>query len=173
MVKTRFNHNWSRRGIALLWGTEILASIVSPDKVLSLRQFFQLVDKWPEELPANDDSTLVVAGFEGTLDLLDTDDAVNWLENTVQEAILSFQDFYEGQAGLVLWLPSGRSRLSMNGATEKYYWKHRATGNEGLPIGRLLFGGVESEIVRLIDNPDINSDNDGKHWIGIHHPRIS
>jgi len=37
----------------------------------------------------------------------------------------------------------------------------------------LLFAGAESEVVRLIDNPDVSADQDGKHWIGLHHPRIS
>ena len=61
----------------------------------------------------------------------------------------------------------------MNSATEKYYWKHRASGAEGLPIGRLLFSGAENEVVRLINAPQTSVDNDGKHWIGLHHPRIS
>ena len=173
MVRTRFNHNWSRRGLALLWDPEALSSIVTPDKVFSLRQFFQLVDHWPDDLPAGDGSTLVVVGLEGALDVLDAEDAVKWLETDAQPAIFSFQDFYEGQAGLVLWLPSGRGKISMNRATENYYWKHRPTGGDGLPIGRLLFTGAESEVVRLIDDPDVGADHDGKHWIGLHHPRIS
>ena len=174
MVRTRFNENWSRRGISLLWGPQALTRIVTPANVLSLRQFFALVDNWSDDdLPADNGNAIVVAGLEGILDVLDAEDAATWLETDLKDAVLSFQSHYEGGAGLIFWLPSGHDRMTMNRATENYVWKHRASGSAGLPIGRLLFAGAESEVERLIDHPDANTDPDGKHWVGLHHPRIS
>ena len=173
MVRIRYNQGWPRRGFALLWDVTTLADMVSPAEVGSLRQFFALVDRWPEDLPAAGGDALVVAGLEGCLDVLDGDDAQRWIERDLKEAVLSFQDHYQGQAGLVFWLPSGRHRISMKGATEEYYWRHRGSGADGLPIGRLLFSGAENEVERLLDSEDGKSDYDGKHWIGLHHPRIS
>ena len=61
----------------------------------------------------------------------------------------------------------------MNGATERYFWKHRPSGNDGLAIGRLLFSGAENEVERILNTDDPKADYDGKAWAGLHHPRIS
>jgi hypothetical protein len=173
MVRIRYNRGWPRRGFAILWEVTTLVEIVSPAEVVSLRQFFAMAKDWPEDLPAADGNAMVVSGMEGCLDVLDADDAQRWIETDLKEAVLSFQDHYQGQAGLIFWVPSGRHRISMKGASEQYFWKHRSSGADGLPIGRLLFSGAESEVERLLNSEDENVDYDGKHWIGLHHPRIS
>jgi len=173
MVRTRFNQGWPRRGFAFLWNAEILANLTAPQSVVSLRAFFSQVDDWPEELPALNGDTIVVSGFEGCLDILDGQDAEQWIEKDLKEAILSFQDYYQGQAGLILWVPSGQNRISMKGSTEQYYWKHKLSGPDGLPLGRLLFSGAENEIERIMHTEDAAADYDGKYWAGLHHPRIS
>lgn len=173
MVRTRFNHNWPKRGFAILWDTTVLGRLVHPHKVVSLREFFGMVDNWPDELPAAGGDALVVAGMEGCLDVLTSEDAKSWLSGDLKEAILSFQDFYEGQAGLIFWTPSGRHLVSMKGATEEYFWKHRDSGSDGLPLGRLLFAGSENEVERIMDTDDEAADYDGKYYVGLHHPRIS
>jgi len=173
MVKTRFNHGWTRSGFAILWDAELLSTLAAPQDVVSLRQFFAYGDDWPEELPAAQGNALVVAGLEGCLDVLSGEDAVTWIETDLKDAVLSFQDFYGSSAGLILWVPSGRSRISMRGASETYYWKHRDISDDGLPFGRLLFAGAENEVERLLNTDKSNVDYDGKHWAGLHHPRIS
>ncbi len=174
MVRTRFNQGWARRGFALLWDPDTLAAHTDLAKVLSMREFFKLMDAWPDDLPAANGDALVVSGFEGCIDVLDEDDASRWIETDIKNALLSFQDFYQGQAGLIFWLPSGRKRISMKGATEEYFWKHRGTADpDGLPIGRLLWSGAENEVERIIDTDDPHADYDGKHYVGLHHPRIS
>jgi len=173
MVRTHFNRSWIRRGFTLLWDTDLLFGLNNPQNVMSLRQFFTLAENWPEELPAADGDALVVSGFEGCLDVLSENDAIKWIETDLKEAILSFQDFYQGQAGLILWVPSGRNRISMKGASETYFWKRRGVDGNGLSIGRLLFSGAENEVERLLNTNDPQADYDGKHWAGLHHPRIS
>lgn len=173
MVRTRFNQGWSRRGIALLWDAEVLSGLNLPEQVVSLRGFFAMAADWPDDLPSAGGDALVVSGFEGCLDVLGADDAATWIETDLKEAILSFQDFYQGQAGLILWAPSGRNRMSMRGASEEYFWRHGPSGSEGLAIGRLLFSGAENEVERLLNTDDRHADYDGKHWAGLHHPRIS
>jgi hypothetical protein len=174
MVKTRVNQRWPRRGFALLWDADVLASLVTPKDVVSLRQFFSKVHQWrDEDLTAANSNALVVSGVEGCLDVLSGDDAVRWIETDLKEAVLSFQDFSQGDGGLILWMPSGRNRITMKGASEAYYWKHRHSGKDGLPIGQLLFSGAENEVERLLNTDDPHADYDGKHWVGLHHPRIS
>ena len=174
MVFTRLDDAWMRRGFTLLWSPETLANVAQPSQVVSARQFFAMANAWPEELPGSGGDALVVSGFEGCLDVLSGQDAEQWIENDLKEVILSFQDEYQGQAGLIFWLPSGRNRISMTGASEEYYWKHRTSESDrGLHIGRLLWSGAENEVERLLDSEDSGADYDGKAWVGLHHPRIS
>jgi hypothetical protein len=157
----------------LLWDPETLHELIVPEKVLSMRELFELAECWPDILPAEDGNAVVVAGLEGSLDVLDSEDAARWLETDLREVVLKFQDYYEGQAGLILWVPSGRSRITMRGASEEYYWKHSGPGASQLHIGRLLFSGAENEVERILNADDTHVDCDGKHWVGLHHPRIS
>lgn len=172
-MQVRFNHSWPRRGFALLWDTQVLGEIVTPPDVFSMRELIALAGNWPDALPAAGGNAIVVAGLEGSLDVLSTTDAREWLTSDFRDLILSFQDYYEGQAGLIFWMPSGHGRISMKGATEEYFWTHRDSGDSGLPIGRLLFSGAESEVERLLNSDDPDVDVDGKHWVGLYHPRIS
>lgn len=171
MVRTRCDSGWMRSGCSLLWSPELLVKVSEPAEVVSLRQFFSISSNWPDELPSNGGDALVVSGMEGTLDLLDTSDAEKWIEHDLLEQILSFQEEYERQAALIFWVPSGRSRIDMTGASEEYLWKHGAKHDGQLHIGRLLYGGAENEVERILVNGD--SDYDGKGWAGLYHPRIS
>jgi hypothetical protein len=173
MVRVRCNHGWHRRGFSLLWEVKTLVELTEPAAVCSLHRFFALAGNWPENLPAANGDALVGAGLEGCLDILESHDAERWIETDLKDAVLSFQDHYEGQAGLIMWLPSGRHKLTMHGASEQYVWKHRQSGSAGLALGRLLFSGAENEVSRLLDSEQGTTDYDGKHWIGLHHQRIS
>ena len=133
---------WMRRGFSLLWGTDALFSVTTPQDVVSLRAFFAMARSWPEELPGADGDALVVAGVEGCLDALCADDGCTWLETDLKEMILAFQDEYQGQAALILWIPSGGRRIMMSPATEEYSWKSAAPRTApAMPIGRSLWGG--------------------------------
>jgi hypothetical protein len=112
--------------------------------------------------------------MEGVIDTLAPDDAERWLEEDLKPRIFSFQEEYEGQAGLVFWLPSGRQRIHMTRATESYLW-HCAPPSNGktLTLGRILWGGAEADVGRILDTREKSQDCDGPAWIGLHHPRIS
>ncbi len=165
---------WYRRGLSLLWGPELLAEIAKPEEVLSIRGFFELARKWPEDLPSGGGQTLVVAGVEGCLDLLPPPEAATWLEEELRPRLLGFQEEYESQTALVFWLPAGRQRVRMTRAAESYVW-HCAPPRQGetLPLGRILWSGAESDVGRILDPREKSQDFDGPAWVGLHHPRIS
>lgn len=173
MVKTRFNHGWSRRGFCILWDPDTLSELVDPHKVISIRELFAMAEAWPDELPAANGDAVVAAGVEGVLDILDGPHAEQWLLTDLRRVIMSFQEYYDSSACLVLWMPSGRNRISMRGASEQYFYKHTHSPTKELHIGRLLWSGAESEIERIMNSQDKGVDYDGKHWAGLYHPRIS
>lgn len=166
--------SWTRRGVTLLWDAEALMRIAHASQVVPLRRFLGMKGRWPNDLPASGGDALVVAGLDGCLDALEEQDAIQWLENDLRTMLLEFQHGYEGQAALVFWLPTGRSRLSMNPATEHYTWKC-STSHSGaeLDIGRCLWSGAEVDLKRIIRSDEPNPDYDGTAWIGLFHPRSS
>jgi hypothetical protein len=168
------DRSWSRRGVSLLWGPETLAEIATPGEVLSIRGFFGLAGHWPADLPSGGGNTLVVAGVEGCVDVLPPEEAARWLEEELRPKILAFQGEYDSQAALILWLPSGRSRVRMRRATESYNWHCTPPwGNQTIPLGQILWSGAESDVGRILDPRERNQDADGPAWVGLHHPRIS
>lgn len=165
--------SWSRRGLSLLWGPELLAEVSKPEEVLSIRGFCEMARKWPEELPSGGGRTLVVAGLEGSIDVLPPADAETWLEEELRTRMLSFQEEYEGQAALVLWLPTGRQRVQMMRVSGIYMWRCARPGtNQTIPFGQILWSGAESDVGHILDPREKNRDFDGPAWSGLHHPRI-
>jgi hypothetical protein len=165
---------WMRRGFSLLWEPRVLAEMIAPSSVSSIRELFALQKKWPDVLPGAEGDALVVAGIEGCLDSLSEQDAIVWLETDLKAVVLSFQHYYEGQAALILWLASGRSRVGMDLADEEYFWRS-SPGRDGsrLPLGRCLWGGAESDVARILVSEEKDPDPDGEAYVGLHHPRIS
>jgi len=83
---------WQVRGTSWLWDEEARNQICTASEVMSLRQFLRAKGNWPDELPSNGGRTLVVAGLDGSLDLLTPGDAESWLADAIKPAVLSFQD---------------------------------------------------------------------------------
>lgn len=165
---------WKRRGFSLLWDPRALTSVIAPTAVVSIREFFALRKAWPDALPGSKGDALVVAGLDGCLDALSEKDAVAWLERDLKVAVLSFQEHYEGQAALILWLASGRTRIGMDLADEEYFWKvSAAKDGPRLPLGRCLWGGAEADVGRILVSEEKSPDFDGEAYVGLHHPRIS
>jgi len=132
---------WQRRGTSWVWDEEARNQICAASEVWSLRQFLRPVGNWPNDLPSNEGRTLVVAGLDGSLDLLTPGDAEAWLGDVVKPAVLSFQDEYEGEASLVFWLPTGHSRLKVQASTDAVSWLCAAPhGQNKIEFGRILWG---------------------------------
>jgi hypothetical protein len=173
-MNIQLDHGWIRRGFSLLWDANALSKVINPSDVVSIREFFTLAKAWPEELPGSDGNALVVAGIEGCLDSLTDEDGKEWLETDLKRVILSFQEEYEGQAALILWLPSGRRRVSMVRSTEEYFWKNNSSkGERGIPLGRCLWAGSESDVARILLSDEPSPDIDSDAYVGLYHPRIS
>lgn len=140
-MKQTLSTVWQRSGTSWIWDEEARNQVCAAAEVLSLRQFLQLPGRWPDDLPSNEDRTMVVAGLEGSLDLLSPEDAEAWLGDGIKDAILSFQDYYQGEAALVFWLPSGQGRIKWHPATDSIEWRCAAPYNDDLlAFGRILWG---------------------------------
>jgi len=142
-MKQTLDTVWQRRGTSWVWNEEARNQVCVASEVWSLRQFLQAARHWPDDLPSNDNNTLVVAGLEGGLDLLTPEEAEVWLGDAVKDGILSFQSHFEGEAALIFWLPSGQSRIKIYPATDAIEWRCAAPHGESLlAFGRILWGEV-------------------------------
>jgi hypothetical protein len=133
---------WQRRGTSWLWDEEARNQICTASDVWSLRQFLRAAAgcEWPEDLPSHDGNTLVVAGLDGSLDLLVPDDAETWLDKVIKPAILSFQEAYSSELALVFWLPSGHNRIKVQASTDAVSWLCHTPHGHQIDFGRILWG---------------------------------
>lgn len=132
---------WQRRGTSWLWDEEARNQICAASEVWSLRQFLRASGKWPEDLPSNEGNTLVVAGLDGSLDLLTPAEAEAWLADEIKPAVLKFQDEFESDAALVFWLPGANNRLRVNPSTDSVNWLCAAPYRQNeVGFGRTLWG---------------------------------
>jgi hypothetical protein len=158
---------WKRRGTSWIWDDKALAQVCVANEVWSLRQLLRSVGKWPDDLPSNGNNTVVVAGLDGSLDLLTPGDAEIWLGNTVKDAILSFQSYYDGQAALIFWLPSGYGRIKVKAATDAVEWCCAAPHTGAmLDFGRVLWGEAH-------EYPQDILLREGDRPVGLFHLRIT
>jgi hypothetical protein len=161
---------WRQSGVSWLWDDEARNLICKVGEIWSLRQLLRTASapgNWPEELPSNDDRTLVVAGLEGSLDLQAPDDAENWLNDVIKPAILSFQDEYEGNdAALVFWLPGAQGRLPINPASDEVRWLCQIPHKHPIDFGRILWGQAN-------EYPQEILLSEGGAPVGLFHARIT
>lgn len=160
---------WQRRGTSWVWDEEARNQICAASEAWSLRQFLraaQAPGSWPEDLPSNDDQTLVVAGLDGSLDLLTPTDAETWLGDVVKPAVLSFQDAYAGGAALVFWLPGGHNRIKVQSATDEVGWLCHTPHGHQIDFGRILWGQAN-------EYPQEILLRDGSKPAGLFHLRIT
>jgi hypothetical protein len=160
---------WQRRGASWLWDAKARNQICAANEIWSLRQFLRASKapgNWPEELPSNDSRTLVVAGLDGSLDLLTPTDAEAWLGDAIKPAILSFQDEYQGEAALVFWLPGGQGRLPINLARDEVRWLCHAPHGHQIDFGRILWGQAN-------EYPQEILLSEGGAPVGLFHARIT
>lgn len=139
-MRQLFDTVWQRRGTSWLWDEEARNHVCAASEVWSLRQFLRAAGNWPIDLPSNQGKTLVVAGLDGSLDLLAPNDGEVWLGDVIKPAILGFQDEYEGEAALVFWLPVGHNRLRVQASTDAVNWLCHAPHGHQIDFGRILWG---------------------------------
>jgi hypothetical protein len=157
---------WQVRGTSWVWDEEARNQICAANEVWSLRQFLRAKGSWPDDLPSNGGRTLVVAGLDGSLDLLTPGDAEAWLGDAIKPAILSFQDEWGSDGALVFWLPGAHSRVRANTATDEVGWLCHAPHGHQIDLGRILWGQAN-------EYPQEILLRDGGRPAGLFHLRIT
>jgi hypothetical protein len=159
---------WKRRGVSILWDGDTLVKMDAASKVISLRRFFDLFEEgWPEDrLPLVQNGALMVAGIDVSIDALNPEAAIKWMEDEVYPKIYDFQSWAGSDFSLILWM-TDQNRWKENTSANTYEWHLGGKHKGGLfPIGRCIWNGAQND-VRHIEVGD-----QGK-WIGLYLERIS
>lgn len=156
---------WQRRGMSWLWDAQARNHICAAEEIWSLRRFLQADGHWPDDLPSNNNCALVVGGLDGCLDLLIPEDAENCLDAVIKPAVLSFQDYYQGEAALVFWLPDAYRRFEIT-ITDEVFWLCHTPHDHKLDFGRTLWGQTNEYPQEIILSAS------GKP-VGLYHARIT
>ena len=168
MVGELTTGKWKSSGISILWDGEKLAEICNSSEIHSIRSFFQIeMSGWSDRLPSNNGNAIVIAGLDTCIDVLSSEEAVNWMEQELYPKLRSFQMEYENQASLIFWLPSGKKRIKEVASEASYMWLHWDNKTQ-IPISRCLWNGAEKDAKKII-----KQGKDGSEWLGLYHPRIS
>lgn len=84
-----------------------------------------------------------------------------------QDAILSFQNHFEGGAALFFWLPSDHGRIKVHTATDAVSWRCAAPhGESHIDFGRILWGEAR-------EYPQEILLREGGRPVGLFHLRIT
>jgi hypothetical protein len=159
--------SWRYQGFTLLWDAALLGELASSASVLTIRQLTTGARKTDNE------RALLITGVDGAIDALSPADAETWLEHDLRRVLLMFQDEFESQRALILWLPSGRSRIAVEPASQTSLWRCAAPHDtRTLPIGRILWAGAESDVARVV-RAGAARHPDGDDWVGLHLRRVS
>ncbi|MGG0940181.1 hypothetical protein ABHN11_29705 [Brevibacillus centrosporus] len=166
--------SWTRRGISLLWDSNSLSAMCQVEQIHSLRQFlYYYQTEWPEELHSADGFALIVAGLDTIFDTMEPEALTDWLERVFYQALLSFQHAYEGQCGLIFWLPEGQKRIVQNMTDGLFYWKLSGEYHgETITLSSCLWNGAARD-AKLISRSSTLHDVTERDCIGLFHPRIS
>jgi hypothetical protein len=165
-MKVIYDDRYRRKGFSLLWNLSAIKNFGGYKDVLTLRQFLAFIQKVNSNQEIEFEEKPLVVGLEGVLDVLPFDDAERWLGEVLKPAILTYQEFYEGERSLILWIPSGNGRIVESPALGHYLWK---LNGRSLEIGRILWGGSDDGLFQLHSK----NENNQQEWIGLHHTRIS
>ena len=106
------------------------------------------------------------------MDTLHPDAAVDWLEQTVYQAVLDFQEnVADGgrEAALIFWLADPK-RVFHKASEDTYHWHCAGEhSKKSIPLGRCLWNGAQSGVRRIVT---VSAEKKEIH-AGLYQQRIS
>jgi len=130
-----------------------------------MREALSWVDDWPTE-PLGNGQTVLVCGMETFLDVMEPDDAQNFLKNRVKPFVQEFQSQWD-QRGLIFGLGTHQKSFELTASDEEVLFIRR--DGERVRLSYSLWdGSATMNVARLI------RDEQGKSiTVGYYVARIS
>jgi len=156
---------WLRRGSSIVFDRLILGPIISSGALVSIREALRWVSAWPAEPPVKS-QTVLVCGVETILDVMEPDEAQNFLKSRVKPFIQEFQARWD-QRGLVFGFGAHENSFEVKSSSEEVLFKRR--DNKNVRLSYSLWDGSSSmNITRLI-----REEQENRITVGYYVARIS
>ena len=128
---------WQRSGSSIIWDAETLTPLIQKGIAVSLREALTWVDNWPSSFPGNS-KTVLINGLQPVMDLLDKDEAFNFL----REKILKFlRQAKSKDIGVVFAMNASEKNFEVSDLDNQVYY----LGDEKIPITFGLWNGAAKD----------------------------
>jgi hypothetical protein len=157
---------WLYQGSSVVFDKGRLGPLITQDCMISLREALGWLKAWPNE-PGGDGKTVLVAGLEVYLDVMDVADAENLLRRRIKPFILEFQSRWD-QCGLVFGF-SQVEKFKTNTSDDEVLFQRKDRSQ--VRFSRFLWDGNATLDVWCLKDGEVSSTS--KPTIGYHVRRIS
>jgi hypothetical protein len=157
---------WLYQGSSVVFDKASLGPLITQNCMISLREALGWLNNWPDE-PQGTGQTVLVAGLEVYLDLMDTVDAEDLLRKRIKPFILEFQSRWD-QCGLVFGF-SQMEKFKTNTSDEEVLFQRKDRSQ--VRFSRYLWDGNATLDVWCLK--DSEATGTSVPTIGYHVRRIS
>jgi len=158
--------SWLYQGSSVVFTKATLGPLITKNNMISLRQALSWLNAWPES-PDGDGKTVLVAGLEVCLDMMDVADAEKLLRQRIKPFILEFQSRWD-QCGLIFGF-SQMEKFKINAADDEVMFQRKDRSQ--VRFSRYLWDG--SSTLEIWCLKDGEASGSTKPVIGYHVRRIS
>jgi hypothetical protein len=157
--------SWKRQGSSVIWDKDSLQALLPTASLVSLREFLSWHDAWPAQLP-RPSRTILVAGLQTCLEVLNADEGEAFLLNRVQALIRRQQSRLERFGVIFEFHTASLRAFEVTQREEDISYKRAAQSL--VPLSAPLWGrGTSAEIQILLRS------SQSRDHIGFHVRRIS
>ena len=138
---------WLRRGSSIVFDRFTLGPIIGGDALVSVREALSWMNAWPSK-PPGIGPTVLVYGIETFLDVMESDEAQNFLKVRVKPLVQEFQSRWD-QCGLVFGFGTHEKSFVVTASDEEVLFIRRDGARVRLSYS-LWDGSATMSVARLI-----------------------
>ena len=157
---------WLYQGSSVVFNRSMLGPLITKNHMISLREALNWQNAWPTA-PVGDAQTVLVAGLEVYLDVMDVPDAEKLLRQRIKPFILEFQSRWD-QCGLIFGF-SQMEKFKTNTGEDEVFFQRKDRSQ--VRFSRNLWDGSSTLEIWCLKDGEATSST--KPVIGYHVRRIS
>lgn len=123
MMRDMSSSAWLRRGSSIVFDRFTLGSLIGWGGLVSMREALRWMNAWPAEPPGNG-QTVLVCGIETFLDVMEPDDAQDFLKSRIKPFVQEFQARWD-QRGLVFGFGTHERSFELTASDEEILFVRR------------------------------------------------
>ena len=153
---------WLRRGSSVVFSSELLGQLISDAAMISVRDALGWMKSWPKSVP-NNAQTVLVSGLEAVIELMNQQDAEEFLCTKIKPFIQEFQSRWDS-VGLVFSFGCGPGKFRL-GTFEDVLFK--CPGGVEIKLSDSLWNGTARRDMCqiMVENKQTNRTEVGGYYV--------